>query len=70
MFTKQKAFARENIVLNSVQHVAAGFGLAVLFQEYLVGNSFVHAIVGWLLLTFSVVINIYGFVRRSSTGPT
>ncbi len=63
MFEKQKAWAGKHIILTSAQHVAAGFGLALVLQHYIAGNAFLPVIVGWLLLAFSGAIHAISFIR-------
>ncbi len=65
MFEKQIKFAREHIILTAANHVAAGFGLALLLQHYLVGSSFLPAIIAWLLVGFSAAVHSYVFIAPS-----
>lgn len=51
-----------HVMLNSIAHVAAGFGLAILLQNYLKGNSFLPAWVGWGLVAFSAAIHIMAYM--------
>lgn len=61
MFEKQKKFARDHIVLTAFSHVAAGFGLALLLQHYITGHAFLPALVGGLLVGFSIAVHVYEF---------
>lgn len=63
MFDKQKAWARQYILLNNAHHVAAGFGLALLLQHYLIGSAFAPVAVGVVLIGFSVAVHIYAWTR-------
>jgi len=62
MFEKQKQFAREHIVLTSTHHLAGGFGLALVLQHYLNGNSFLPVVFGWILIGFSLAVHLYEFI--------
>lgn len=50
-------------ILNSIVHTAAGFGIALVLQYYLVGNPFVSVWVGWASIAFSAVVHVYSFMR-------
>lgn len=63
MFYKQKQFARKHVVLTAANHFAAGFGLAIIFQQYLFGDPFLPATVGWLLVSFAIVVHLYEWFR-------
>ena len=56
-------FWSQHIILANLSHAALGFGLAVVLQRYLRGNSFVPVIVGWLLLAFALATHLYAFTR-------
>ena len=45
-------------LLNSLAHVAAGFGIAVLIQHYLPDNVLLNLWVGWTLILVSSIIHI------------
>lgn len=59
MFEKQKEFARNHIVLNSVQHFTGGFGIALVLQNYFLGNPFLPVSVGWILTGFALAVHLY-----------
>lgn len=59
MLDKALAFARENIVLTSIQNALGGFGVAILLQWYLQGAAFAPIWLGWVFVGFSVAIHIY-----------
>lgn len=56
-------FDRKHIILNNANHLAGGLGLAIVLQEYLVGNPFVPVVVGWLLLAFTAGVHLYAATR-------
>jgi len=62
MLERQKEFAKNHIILTSIHHVAAGFGLAVLAQFYSAGNSFIPMSMGWIFVGFSLAVHMYEFV--------
>jgi len=49
---------------NAIAHAAAGFGLAVLLQHYLVGMTFVNFWVGWALVGLGVVMHVRSFMQK------
>lgn len=51
-----------HVMLNAWAHSLGGFGLAVILQYYLKGNSFVPVWFGWGLIAISVVIHILAFM--------
>ncbi len=59
MFERQLALARKHIILTNFAHFVGGFGLALLLQYYLSGNSFLPVTVGWILIAFTLVVHIY-----------
>lgn len=54
-------FARKYIWLTSFQHFCAGFGLAILAQNYVQGFAFAPLSIGWSLVLFSIAIHIIEF---------
>lgn len=63
-FKKGMVYFSEHAILNSVAHFAAGFGLALLLQQLLVGNAFLPSVVAWLLIGIAVVIHIVAVVSK------
>lgn len=63
MFNKQIEFARKHIFLTASNHAAAGFGLALILQDYLVGNSFLPVSIGWILVVFSLMVHIWAWKK-------
>lgn len=59
MFKKEMQFARRHIILTSLHHFAAGFGIALLIQHYTSGNAFLPVTIGWVLVGFSLIMHIY-----------
>ena len=57
-------FDRTHVMLNNFSHLAGGFGLALVLQDYFVGNSFLSVEFGWILLVFSAAIHIYSFTKQ------
>lgn len=49
------AYFSEHVIYANALHVLAGFGLAVVLQQYLKGNAFVPVLVGWLFLAIALV---------------
>ena len=56
---KQQAFARKHIILTAAHHFVAGFGLAVVVQDYAAGASFVPVLFGWTLISVSAIVHAY-----------
>lgn len=50
-------------IINSTAHAAAGFGLAILLQQYYQGDVFVSPYLGWALVIFSVVVHIRSMMK-------
>lgn len=63
MFEKQKQWAAQHLYINNANHVAAGFGLAVVLQHYIAGGAFLPVGVGWVLIAFSLAVHAYEFTR-------
>lgn len=59
MLQKALSFARENILLTAVQHAVGGFGLAIVIQFYVQGQSFAPVWLGWVGVIFSAAIHLY-----------
>ncbi len=59
MIDRALNFARENVVLTSVQNALGGFGVAVLVQWYVQGTAFAPMWLAWLFVGFSVAIHVY-----------
>ena len=59
MLKKEMESARKHVILVGFCHFTGGFGLALLLQHYISGNAFLPAIVGWLLVAFTVIVHIY-----------
>lgn len=59
MLQKALAFARENVILTSVQNALGGFGVALLVQWYVQGAAFAPMWLGWTFVAFSVAIHVY-----------
>jgi hypothetical protein len=64
MLRKEMESARKHIILTGFAHFTGGFGLALLLQDYLSGSAFLPAIVGWLLVAFTVIVHIYILTSR------
>ena len=62
IFDKSIQFFAQHVMLNSIAHTAGGFGLAIVLQHYMQGNSFVNPLVGWALIIFSVAIHLYSIM--------
>ena len=63
MYKEAIAFDRRHILLSNANHAALGFGLAVLLQEYLVGNAFMPLWIAGVLVAFGVISHIYAWTR-------
>lgn len=64
MFQKVKNWAASHIILTSLHHFAAGFGIALLLQHYLTGSAFAPLTVGVALVGFSLAVHLYAWTRR------
>lgn len=49
--------------MTNLAHFAGGFGLALLLQHYLSGNSFLPVLVGWIFVVFSLTVHLYELTR-------
>lgn len=63
MFEDQKKFARKHLYLTNANHLAGGFGLAIVLQHYLVGNAFLPVSIAWVLVAFMAAVHVYEFTR-------
>lgn len=48
----------QHVMLNSWAHACAGFGLALLLQQYLKGNAFAPSWLAWGLVAISAIIHL------------
>lgn len=62
LYERATVYAMHHIIFSNSAHAAGGFGLAVLLQHYLQGDSFVPPIVGWILVAYSVVFHVMAFM--------
>lgn len=56
-------FDRKHVLLNNANHLAGGFGLAVVLQNYLVGDPFLPVVIGWALIVFSAIVHLIAATR-------
>jgi hypothetical protein len=56
-YARSLRYFSNNPLLNSVAHAAAGFGLAIILQQYFQGDVFISPYIGWALIIFSVVVH-------------
>jgi hypothetical protein len=49
-------------LLNSIAHVLAGFGIALLLQYYMPDSVFLNPIIAWICIGISIVIHIYSCI--------
>lgn len=63
MYKEAISFDRRHILLSNASHAALGFGIAVLLQEYFVGNAFMSLWISWVLVAFGVIAHIYAWTR-------
>lgn len=63
IYHRSLSYFTQHPMLNSLAHSAGGFGLAVLLQEYSMGNSVVPAWIGWVLVAFSALVHLYSFQK-------
>jgi hypothetical protein len=63
MFQTAIEFWSQNVILANLSHAVGGFGLAIILQRYLRGNSFLPVVVGWIFLSFTLATHIYAYTR-------
>jgi hypothetical protein len=63
MYKEAVSFSRRHILLNSASHAVLGFGLAVLLQDYLVGDAFMAVWIAWVLVALGVIEHLYAWTR-------
>jgi|GEM_PF-916152 len=68
LFHNSLSYFTNHPMLNALAHSAGGFGLAVIIQEYTMGNSIIPVWVAWLFVALSTVIHIYSFQKPKSSG--
>lgn len=57
-------FDRNHIMLTNASHLALGFGLALVLQQYIVGNAFLPVLVGWVLLGFGLIAHLVSWTSK------
>lgn len=65
MFEQPISYWSKHVILSNVSHAVGGFGLALLLQDYLVGNPFWPAIVGWVAIAFTLVTHFIAWTSKS-----
>lgn len=55
---KHSVYFSKHPLLCSLAHALGGFGIAVILQQYTIGNSFVPVIVGWLCFLASIAMHV------------
>lgn len=63
MLQKAKEWAARHIMLTSLHHFAAGFGMALLLEHYITGSAFAPAAAGAGLIAFSIAVHLYAWTR-------
>jgi len=58
LYNRSMNYFSRHVFLNSIAHVATGFGIAIVLQAYLQGNVFINVWIGWILIAFSMIIHI------------
>lgn len=56
-------FDRRHVLLNNANHLAGGFGLAIVLQSYLAGDPFLPVAIGWVLVAFSAIVHLIAATR-------
>jgi hypothetical protein len=64
LYTNSLAYFSTHPMLNALAHAAGGFGIAILLQQYLIGDPFVSVWVGWVCVAFSAIIHVRSFTKR------
>lgn len=64
MFDDEKKFARKHIIFTSTNHFAGGFGLALILQQYIMGDAFLPVFIGLILLGYFVIVHIIEFTSN------
>jgi hypothetical protein len=59
-----KRQSRHFVVINAA-HSVGGFGLAIVLQQYMVGNPFLPAWIGWALIVLAVAGHVYAFASKN-----
>jgi len=57
-------YDRKHIILTNSAHVALGFGVAALIQEYTLGNSFVAAWVAVILIGLGLIEHVRAWTSK------
>jgi hypothetical protein len=58
------SYFAQHVWLNSVAHAAGGFGLAIILQHYLKGDSFLSVYLGWLLVIICIGLHVMPFIKK------
>lgn len=57
-------FDRAHIYLSNANHVALGFGVAVVLQHYLQGDAFLPVFWGWCLIVLALTVHAIAWSKR------
>lgn len=58
IYKRATRYFSRHVVLNSLAHMASGFGLALILQDFLRGDVFINPMVGWVLVALSLSIHV------------
>ena len=50
-------------MINSWAHALGGFGLALIFQQYLKGDAFLPAWLGWAFIILSLLMHLRSILK-------
>jgi hypothetical protein len=62
LYYRALIYFSNHVMLNSIAHFAAGFGLALLLQHYIKKHAFLPPIIGWILVGLSAIIHAMAFL--------
>jgi len=57
-------YDRKHIIMSNSAHVALGFGIAVLLQEYISGNAFISVWIAYILIVLGLIEHIRAWSSR------
>lgn len=62
-YDRSMHYFSHHVTANSMAHFLAGFGIAVLLQYYMRGDSLIPVLVAWIFVLISVAIHLLSILK-------
>ncbi len=63
-YQRSMSYFSRHVLLGNTAHAAAGFGLAIVLQHHIMGNSFLPFWIGWICIIFSVMVHVLSVIKK------